>query len=84
MSHIGHGDDDGWTYDPRDDPESWDYKPGWRHEHDYDGLYKKTDVEIKKDKECLLWIYDRLVYLYHENENFDYMIQFKKMIDNIS
>lgn len=30
----------------------------------------------------LKWIYNRMLLHYGENENFDYMIQFKKIIDS--
>ena len=37
---------------------------------------------VATDKQFLSWIYDRLVFVYHENENYDYMHRFKKIIDN--
>ena len=38
---------------------------------------------MEEDKEFLEWIYLRMINLYNENENTDYMIKFKKiMIDD--
>jgi len=42
----------------------------------------KNDL-LADDKQFLSWVYERLVYVYHENENYDYMIHFKKIIDTI-
>lgn len=38
--------------------------------------------EVNRDKEHLEFIYARLLHVYHENENFDYMIRLKKIIDD--
>lgn len=35
------------------------------------------------DKQHLSWIFDRLVSVYAENRNYDYMIRFKSIIDNM-
>jgi len=35
------------------------------------------------DKEFLQWIYERLLYVYHENENVDYMHRLKKIIESV-
>lgn len=34
----------------------------------------------KKDKLYLEWLYERLVHVHDENENYDYMVRFKKII----
>ena len=39
-------------------------------------------VEPNKDKEHLEFIYARLVHVYHEQENIDFMIKLKKIIDS--
>jgi len=36
---------------------------------------------MESDKEILAWLYERLVYVYKENESVDYMRRFKKIID---
>jgi len=41
----------------------------------------KEKEERNKDKEHLEFIYARLVHVYHEQENIDFMIKFKKIID---
>ena len=33
------------------------------------------------DKEFLQWIYDRLIHVYKENKNYDYMHKLKEIID---
>jgi len=38
---------------------------------------------MEEDKEFLEWIYLRMINLYNENENTDYMIKFKKIIDDL-
>lgn len=38
--------------------------------------------ELNKDKQHLEFIYSRLLHVYHENENFDYMIKLKQIIDD--
>ena len=42
----------------------------------------KDKGELKRDKEHLEFIYARLIHVYHENENIDFMIKFKKIIDS--
>ena len=36
-----------------------------------------------KDKEYLQFIYDRMIFMHGESPNSDYMIEFKKIINNI-
>lgn len=38
-------------------------------------------VEPNRDKEHLEFIYARLVHVYHEQENIDFMIKLKQIID---
>ena len=38
---------------------------------------------MKNDKEMLTWLYERLVNVHGENENYDYMIKFKDIIDRM-
>ena len=35
------------------------------------------------DKEFLKWIYERLVEVHNENENYDYMWRFRKIIEQL-
>ena len=35
------------------------------------------------DRDFFNWIYDRLIYHYHENPNIDYMISFKERIEEL-
>ena len=42
----------------------------------------KDKGELKRDKEHLEFIYARLIHVYHENENIDFMIRLKKIIDS--
>lgn len=44
---------------------------------------KEIKKERSSDKEHLEFIYARLRHVYHENENIDYMLRFKKIIDKI-
>lgn len=51
-------------------------------------IYSYMDLEfrikpIKKNKNHLEWIYDRLIYTHQENYCYDYMIKFKYIIDNM-
>ena len=41
----------------------------------------KEKAEPNRDKEHLEFIYARLIHVYHEQENIDFMIKFKKIID---
>ena len=41
----------------------------------------KDKGEPNKDKEHLEFIYARLIHVYHENENMDFMIKFKQIIN---
>jgi len=41
----------------------------------------KEKSERNKDKEHLEFIYARLIHVYQEQENIDFMIKFKKIID---
>jgi len=41
----------------------------------------KEKAERNKDKEHLEFIYARLVHVYHEQDNIDFMIKFKQIID---
>ena len=41
----------------------------------------KDKVESNGDKEHLEFIYGRLIEIYQEKDNVDYMIRFKKIID---
>lgn len=38
-------------------------------------------AELNRDKEHLEFIYARLVHVYHEQENIDFMIKLKQIID---
>jgi hypothetical protein len=42
----------------------------------------KDKGEPNRDKEHLEFIYARLAHVYHENENIDFMIKFKQIIDS--
>jgi hypothetical protein len=38
---------------------------------------------MMSDKEFLTWISDRLVHVYKENPNYDYMLRFQRIIQRI-
>lgn len=40
------------------------------------------DQQFKEYGNFLLWIRDRLEYVYHENPNMDYMLKFQKIIND--
>jgi len=42
-----------------------------------------TPIELPTDKDTshLQWIYDRMSNVHDENENYDYMLKFKEIID---
>jgi hypothetical protein len=44
-------------------------------------LDDNMDNLVANDKQFLSWIYDRLIYIYHENEKNDYMSRFQKIIE---
>ncbi len=37
----------------------------------------------KEDLEHLKWIYERMIYVYKEKTNVDYMIRFKNILNNL-
>lgn len=43
----------------------------------------KEYTNPKEDKKHLEWIYNRLIEIHNENPNYDYMIEFKKIINNL-
>jgi hypothetical protein len=56
--------------------------------HFYDKIERKKTTPAPQgsklrtdDKRCLEFIYNRLINVYNENSNYDYMINFKKIID---
>ena len=38
---------------------------------------------LSQDKKHLKWIYERLIEVHKENPNYDYMLKFKKIINNL-
>ena len=38
---------------------------------------------FSQDKKHLKWVYNRLIEVHKENPNSDYMIKFKKIIENL-
>lgn len=64
-------------------------------EHDCGGVYFEyeiedvledlTSIELPSDKDTahLQWIYDRMSNVHDENENYDYMIKFKEIIEQL-
>lgn len=38
-------------------------------------------MEEQTDKEFFTWIYNRMIHVYGESENVDYMIKFKALIE---
>lgn len=36
---------------------------------------------MKNDYEFLVWIYDRLIYVHRENKNYDFMLRFKRFLE---
>ena len=44
-----------------------------------------TPIELPSDKDTahLQWIYDRMSNVHGENENYDYMIKFKEIIEQL-
>ena len=48
------------------------------------GLKKEFDKTMKQvDKEHLQWIHDRIVNVYGENENVDFLIKMREIINNL-
>lgn len=37
----------------------------------------------QSDKNHLEWIYERLIHVHKENPNYDYMLKFKEIINNL-
>ena len=52
---------------------------------DDDDLDELTPIELPtyKDTSHLQWIYDRMSNIHGENENYDYMIKFKEIIEQL-
>jgi hypothetical protein len=44
-------------------------------------LIQKKNICNKEDTKHIEWIYNRLLYVYKENENYDYMIKLKNIIE---
>lgn len=45
--------------------------------------FKEYPESKEKQKQHLEWIYKRLLNVYEENPNYDYMLKFKEIIDNL-
>ena len=64
-------------------------------EHECGGVYfdytekeiidELTPIELPSDKDTahLQWIYDRMSNIHGENENYDYMLKFKEIIEQL-
>jgi hypothetical protein len=49
-------------------------------------LLQELAERLKKKQETIIhleWIYDRMKNVHNENENYDYMIKFREIIDDL-
>lgn len=44
---------------------------------------KEYPENEEKQKQHLEWIYQRLIHVHKENPNYDYMLKFKEIINNL-
>lgn len=45
--------------------------------------FKEYPESKEKQKQHLEWIYNRLIHIHGENPNYDYMLKFKEIINNL-
>ena len=55
------------------------------YNHSDEFFEQLTTIELPSDKDIthLQWIYDRMSNVHGENENYDYMLKFKEIIEQL-
>lgn len=53
------------------------------HKKEKEGFYRSFKELVKEDVDFLEWIYQRLIHIHGENENYDYMHKFREILNKL-